>query len=130
VIAARTDAAVVHVHTMSDLRAPDDDAMPISSVSGDGVDELRAHVNAILVERHPRPPAATPVITRARHEAALAASYAELDAFLAAWRAGGLPATVAATHVRAAVHSLDELIGAVHTEDVLGRVFSRFCVGK
>jgi tRNA modification GTPase len=37
---------------------------------------------------------------------------------------------VAATHLRAAVMALEELIGAVDVEDVLERVFRSFCVGK
>jgi tRNA U34 5-carboxymethylaminomethyl modifying GTPase MnmE/TrmE len=37
---------------------------------------------------------------------------------------------LAAHHVRLGVLALDELIGAVGTEEVLDRIFSRFCVGK
>jgi tRNA modification GTPase len=37
---------------------------------------------------------------------------------------------VAATHLRAAVTALDDLIGAVTPDDVLERVFASFCVGK
>jgi tRNA modification GTPase len=37
---------------------------------------------------------------------------------------------VAAIHVRSAGEALEELIGAVQTEDVLDAVFLRFCVGK
>jgi tRNA modification GTPase len=37
---------------------------------------------------------------------------------------------VAASHVRAAAHALEELVGAVDIEDVLAKVFSSFCVGK
>jgi tRNA modification GTPase len=70
------------------------------------------------------------VILRARHEAALTAARNEIDAFLGAWRSGGLPPTVAAIHVRAAVGALDGLIGAIDIEDVLSRLFERFCVGK
>jgi tRNA U34 5-carboxymethylaminomethyl modifying GTPase MnmE/TrmE len=29
-----------------------------------------------------------------------------------------------------AIVALDELIGAVDTEEILDRIFSRFCVGK
>jgi tRNA U34 5-carboxymethylaminomethyl modifying GTPase MnmE/TrmE len=32
--------------------------------------------------------------------------------------------------VRLAVTALDELVGVVDTEDVLERIFGRFCVGK
>jgi tRNA modification GTPase len=41
-----------------------------------------------------------------------------------------LPGSIAAVHIRAAVHALDELIGAVDVEDVLGRLFATFCIGK
>jgi tRNA modification GTPase len=44
--------------------------------------------------------------------------------------AGRGDAVLAAHHVRLAVLALDELIGAVGTEEVLDRIFSRFCVGK
>jgi tRNA U34 5-carboxymethylaminomethyl modifying GTPase MnmE/TrmE len=39
-------------------------------------------------------------------------------------------AAVAATHLRAAVSSLEDLIGVVTRDDVLDRLFSDFCVGK
>ena len=71
-----------------------------------------------------------PVVTRARHRAILGAAQAELTAFREGWISSELPATVAAVHLRSAVHSLEELIGSVDVEDVLDRVFSSFCVGK
>jgi tRNA U34 5-carboxymethylaminomethyl modifying GTPase MnmE/TrmE len=33
-------------------------------------------------------------------------------------------------HVRSAIGALDELIGAIDSDDILGRVFATFCVGK
>ena len=54
----------------------------------------------------------------------------EVAAFIAAWDAGLLPAPVAATHVRAAILALEELVGAIDIEDVLTRVFRSFCIGK
>jgi tRNA modification GTPase len=39
-------------------------------------------------------------------------------------------AAAAATHLRAAVLALDDLIGVVTPDDVLDRVFATFCVGK
>jgi tRNA U34 5-carboxymethylaminomethyl modifying GTPase MnmE/TrmE len=41
-----------------------------------------------------------------------------------------LPASVSATHVRAAADALSELIGIVYVDDVLDVVFRSFCVGK
>jgi tRNA modification GTPase len=70
-----------------------------------------------------------PVVTRARHRAALQRALDELDAFAAA-RGAALDAAVAATHLRDAVGALDELIGVVTPDDVLDRLFATFCVGK
>jgi tRNA modification GTPase len=36
----------------------------------------------------------------------------------------------AATHLQAAASALEDLVGAVTVDDVLGRVFGDFCVGK
>ena len=41
-----------------------------------------------------------------------------------------VPMEFAATHLRAAVEALEELVGAVSVDDVLDRVFGTFCVGK
>jgi tRNA modification GTPase len=71
-----------------------------------------------------------PLLTRARHQSLLEAAARELENFRVEWEAGGMPVSVAAIHIRAAAHSLEELIGAVDVEDVLARVFSTFCVGK
>jgi tRNA modification GTPase len=43
---------------------------------------------------------------------------------------GAVPMEFAATHLRAAVAALEELVGVVGVEDVLDRVFGSFCVGK
>jgi tRNA modification GTPase len=83
-----------------------------------------------LVEQTPPPAEDAPLVTRARHEAALRRAAEELRAFRWAWESGTLPAPVAATHLRAAVTALESLIGAVDVEDVLERVFRTFCVGK
>jgi tRNA modification GTPase len=70
-----------------------------------------------------------PVVTRARHRAALERALAEVDGFATA-RGCGVDIAAATTHLRAAVGALDDLIGAVTPADVLDRVFASFCVGK
>jgi tRNA modification GTPase len=35
-----------------------------------------------------------------------------------------------AAELRTALESLGEVVGAVYTDDVLDRVFARFCIGK
>ena len=68
-------------------------------------------------------------MTRERHRAALAVASDEVDAFREA-RDSGLEGAVAAVHLRAAVGSLEDIIGAVTHQDVLDRLFASFCVGK
>ena len=102
----------------------------VSAVSGEGLDLLREAIRVAVLSRVATPDDDTPVVTRARHEAALRRAGEELAAFRAEWVLGHLPAPVAATHLRGAVTALEELIGAVDVEDVLDRVFRTFCVGK
>jgi len=73
--------------------------------------------------------AATP-ITRERHHIALAHALEEVGEFERAWREDEVPATIAAVHLRSAVHVLDELVGSVSVDDVLDVLFREFCVGK
>jgi tRNA modification GTPase len=102
----------------------------VSAFSGEGLDLLRTEIRQAVSSRVAMPGDDTPIVTRVRHEAALRRAGAELRDFRSAWAAGALPAPVAATHLRAAVTALEELIGAVDVEDVLERVFRSFCVGK
>lgn len=138
-----TRGAVVPVLTKADLATgsprrpagtPTTDGTPevvvVSAVSGEGLDTLRRAVHAAVVQQGAAPDDDTPLVTRARHEAALRRATDELCAFREAWSEGQLPAPVAATHLRAAVTALESLIGAVDVDDVLDRVFRTFCVGK
>jgi tRNA modification GTPase len=101
----------------------------VSAERGTGLGELLAAVAAQLDARH-APAAELPLVTRARHARALAEAREELAHFAAVWSDDALPATVAAVHVRTAVHALESLVGGVDADEVLGRVFSSFCVGK
>lgn len=106
------------------------DAVAVSALTGEGLDALRAAISDAVRAAYPEPAEDQPMVTRARHEAAVARAAEEVAAFAEAWRADALPAPVAATHLRAAIFALDELTGAIDIEDVLERVFRTFCVGK
>lgn len=133
-VAARTAAAQVLVRTKQDLSpaatAGDAAVVGVSSVSGEGLDSLREAIRRAVRAVHPPSAEEEPVVTRARHAAAIARARDEVAAFLAAWDSGSLPAPVAATHLRSAILALEELVGAIDVDDVLARVFRSFCVGK
>ncbi len=45
-------------------------------------------------------------------------------------RSSALAPEVAATHLRAAAHALEELLGVIAPDDLLAQVFAEFCIGK
>jgi tRNA modification GTPase len=69
------------------------------------------------------------VLTRRRHALGLKTARAEVQAFRDGLEAG-LPAEVAATHLRPAETALEEILGIISMDDVLDAVFTEFCVGK
>ncbi|HYD55068.1 MAG TPA: GTPase, partial [Gemmatimonadaceae bacterium] len=148
--AALTEAAVVAVRTKSDLRgAPPNEhdvaepegardrtnahaiaPVAVSAETGVGIAALVEAIEGVLDARVDAPPPDAPLLTRARHERAVREAREELAAFRRGWAEEGLPATVAAVHLRAGAHALETLVGGIDVEEVLERVFERFCVGK
>jgi len=100
----------------------------VSALTGAGLPELRS-IMLDRVYQGIRADEDMPIVTRARHVACLDRAAADVAAFAEA-RARGLPAEIAGTHVHDATLALEELLGAVTTEDVLDAVFNSFCVGK
>lgn len=129
-----TTAPVLTVATKIDLVAIGDEIDPadvaVSAHSGAGLGTLLALIEQRLTATHGAATPDAPALTRARHQAAVIRAKEDLRAFVQAWRADAMPATVAAIHVRAAADALGELIGVVGVDDVLDVVFRRFCVGK
>ena len=102
----------------------------VSAETGEGIAALLDTIEQVLDARTDAPPPDMPLLTRARHERAVRTAREELAAFRHAWHDEGLPATVAAVHLREGAAALESLVGAIDVEEVLGRVFERFCVGK
>jgi tRNA modification GTPase len=101
----------------------------VSAIDGTGLEELRE----VLLQRAfggiVRDAGEAPLVTRERHARALRTARDEVQSFLDA-QDDGIPMEFAATHLRAAAGALEDLVGAVTPDDVLGRVFGDFCVGK
>ena len=98
----------------------------LSASTGEGLDSLRAHLKSCM--GYHALDGGT-VSARARHLEALARARAHVEEAarqLTHRRAGEL----VAEELRAAQQALGEITGEFTTEDLLGRIFSGFCVGK
>ncbi|MHC4082597.1 MAG: tRNA modification GTPase [Planctomycetota bacterium] len=124
------------VRTKSDLGSGPGSAegLAVSARTGDGLDALRAAIAQRLADRAVSL-AADAMALRPRHEAALrfaARNLAEAIALVEPARGERhLPQPeLAAATLRAALDELGGLAGDITPDDVLGRVFATFCVGK
>jgi tRNA modification GTPase len=98
----------------------------VSSKTGEGIPELVSDIEHI-VRRTLTPEEAAP-LTRLRHRIAIEDAIEALeraDAALVSWTP-----ELAAEDVRLACRHLDRITGKVDVEDILGEIFSRFCIGK
>jgi len=114
----------------SDLAGPG--ALPasdfiISAKDGIGIDRLEAGLGARIsalagtVE--------SPVITRARHREKLTRGLTALASARTALEQE-LGFELVAEDLRLAIREMQSIVGEIGVEDVLGAVFSRFCIGK
>jgi tRNA modification GTPase len=128
-ITGMTDAAIIHIRTKGDI-GQSGIIIQVSVLTGNGIPQLLASVETALATRHGPLATDAPVLTRERHRYVVGIARGEIAEFDRAWRDGQLPASVAAVHLRAAVHALEEMIGTIDVEDVLDRLFGTFCIGK
>jgi len=103
-----------------------------SATTGAGLKELSlAIVHAITDDagsnafRESNPP----LVTSARHEAALRRS-GESIAAARATLASGLPIELIAVDTHGALHALGEITGETTREEIIAGIFARFCLGK
>lgn len=98
--------------------------LSISAKYGIGLEDLRK----VLVSLVGDVPADGVLVTNARHAAALRDAAASLRAVRSGLDA--LPGDLLAEDLRAALASLGSITGEICPEEVLGAIFSRFCIGK
>ena len=97
-----------------------------SATAPDGLRDLRRVLPEIVLHG---PPAEGFVVSNARHVQSLQLASQALDDALSALTAG-LPVDLVALDMRAALGSLSAITGVEVGDDVLDRVFQRFCIGK
>jgi len=117
------------VRTKADLAPAVGGDLPVSALTGEGLDVLKRRVVERLFAEGASFADLEPALTRERHRQALDRARAALADAAPHLLPGG-DAVLAAHHIQAATRSLDLLIGVVDVEEILGQVFASFCVGK
>ena len=102
------------------------DAVYVGNVSGEGFPELRRTLAARLEAPGGGPLESVALATERHRDAARRAA----ERLRAAAAVAGSGAELAAFEVRGAVRALREILGEVRPEELLGRIFGRFCIGK
>jgi tRNA modification GTPase len=115
--------------TKADLAPAATGELAVSVVTGAGLDELRRTAAERIFGGRVTLGDLEPALTRERHRTALSRARSALAEAMPQLAPDG-DAVLAAHHVREATTALEELLGAIDVEEVLERVFGRFCVGK
>jgi tRNA modification GTPase len=103
-------------------------AIPTSSVTGLGLAALRDAIrNQIQSTQHAESPVVAATAARCRDSVARATEALFRATQLAQAHAGE---ELIAAEIRLALDELAQIVGAVYTDDLLDRIFSRFCIGK
>ncbi len=101
----------------------------ISALKETGIDELKNSMVELVTGGTSKKEASEIVLTDMRHKVLLEKCLQHLDRFSELLSLEESP-EILAFELRMALNALGEITGEVATEDILGRIFSKFCVGK
>ena len=103
------------------------EVLAISAHTGEGIDEVIASLSRIAEAMTAE--AGDTVVTSARHYEALSnARWALGRAFEG--MEGGLPSDLLCEEIRQVIYHLGTITGEITTDEILGQIFSKFCIGK
>lgn len=132
-----TDVPFLTVHTKSDLRQADDSwadrdrqerRIVVSAATGVGLDRLReAIAHELIAAQAARGDVVGATAVRCRDSLRRAEDALAEAVGVARSRRGD---ELVAAELRAAIDELGRVAGVVYTDDILDRIFSRFCIGK
>lgn len=103
--------------------------VPISAKKGLNVDALR---NTLVESQGALSNSASgsgTLVTNVRHYQALMDAQIALDR-VEDGLASGIPTDLVAQDIREALYHLGSIVGEINTEEILGNIFGRFCIGK
>ena len=99
----------------------------VSAKKGEGLDDLRMALTEVCAEYAIS--SDDVVVTNARHIDALKNAQSALARVQDGLRSG-LPSDLVSQDIREALYHLGSIVGEISTDEVLGTIFSRFCIGK
>jgi len=106
-----------------------DKTVKTSAKLGSGIEELKDLIRDVLFENKKSVESSELIISELRHKVAIQTARDNLVEFLKAFEIGESPEFLAVS-LRSSLTSLGEITGETTTEDILGRIFSKFCIGK
>ncbi len=100
--------------------------VPLSAIHNMNIEFLKETISKSVTNDIPSD---IPMISSLRHYHALERTEERLNAVLEGFE-GGITHDFVAQDIRQALYHLGEIIGQISTEDLLGNIFGRFCIGK
>jgi tRNA modification GTPase len=105
------------------------DLYPISALSGEGIEELKKGLMGAIWKGRLQKGDGELVPVNIRHKRVLERAKTVLEEVLEA-RGQEIPWDLTAIEVRRALDILGEIVGETTSDEVLEKIFSRFCIGK
>lgn len=121
----RTHRQRLTVLTKADLLEENVDHLVTSATAEIGLLELKAKIANLAKEN--RPPALASSLSRCSHHVDQAIGHLRAAHHIVLFNE---PNELLALELRLALEQIGEMVGAVYTDDLLDRIFSRFCIGK
>jgi tRNA modification GTPase len=121
----KTNSAFCILH--SALTQENRSHVQLSALTGEGLGDLEAEIKRLFPQTATG--AAGEIITNARQLDAISRAQSALSEAITAIAASQTPDAIL-TEIEAALHSIGEVTGKAMREDIVLRIFERFCVGK
>ncbi|MFT4666588.1 MAG: tRNA modification GTPase [Polaribacter sp.] len=101
--------------------------IPVSAVNKMNIDYLKERLYDLVLDN--KLSLESTIVTNSRHYDALNKAHTSLDDVLRGMDEG-VTSDFVAMDIRQALHHLGTIVGEVSTDDLLGNIFSNFCIGK
>ncbi len=110
-------------------RSPESPVVSISALKNEGIEDLKQAVYITLVQGGVRSTPEHLIVANIRHKTALVQTRDNLSNAVRGLERG-ISFEFIAFEIRSALETLGEIVGETTTEEVLDRIFERFCIGK